>query len=504
MAGPGNILIKIGAEAGQAVAELGTINRALGDTQTTSQKMGTAVKKAALPATIALAALAAGALDAAKAAAEDAAASDKLQGVLERTTGATKDQAKATDDWVEKLTLATGVSDDKLRPALGKLASATGDVGLAQKDLKLALDVAAASGKDVVTVSAAIAKGYTGQTAGLNKLVPGLDQATLKSKDMVAITAELADKTGGAMARQAATASGQFAIFTNQMTELKESLGAGLLPVLQSVLPVLNQFGAFASAHTTTIKLLVAAVAALAAGIVVANVAMKAYAAGQAIATAATKVWTAAQWLLNAALEANPIGLITVAIAALAAGLVIAYTRSATFRAIVQGALSAVEDAARALAAAFRAVLDAASSAFDWIVSHWRLAAIVGLGPIGAAIVVLADHFNSLKAIAVGAFDAIESAIGSLAGAIESIIGAVERLLDAIGRIHVPHINLPGPFLAPASSDSPLGRSSSGPGAFAATAGGVTVNVYGAIDPEGTARAIRRVLGDSSRRRGAR
>ena len=94
--------------------------------------------------------------------------------------------------------------------------------------------------------------------------------------------------------------------------------------------------------NTGVIKILVAVVAALAAGILVANAAMKAYAAASAVVKAATAAWTAAQWLLNAALNANPIGLIIIALAALAAGIYLAYTRSATFRNIVGDAMDAV------------------------------------------------------------------------------------------------------------------------------------------------------------------
>jgi hypothetical protein len=64
------------------------------------------------------------------------------------------------------------------------------------------------------------------------------------------------------------------------------------------------------------------------------------------VAAGATKAWAAGQWLLNAALTANPIGLIVVAVAALVAGLIIAYKKSETFRNIVQGALKAVGSAA--------------------------------------------------------------------------------------------------------------------------------------------------------------
>lgn len=65
------------------------------------------------------------------------------------------------------------------------------------------------------------------------------------------------------------------------------------------------------------------------------------------IASAVTKAWTAVQWLLNAALSANPLVLVGIALAALVAGLVLAYQKSETFRNIVQGAFAAVADAGR-------------------------------------------------------------------------------------------------------------------------------------------------------------
>lgn len=58
--------------------------------------------------------------------------------------------------------------------------------------------------------------------------------------------------------------------------------------------------------------------------------------------SAATKAWAAAQWLINAALSANPIGLVIVALAALALGLKYAWDHSATFRDVVTGAFRAI------------------------------------------------------------------------------------------------------------------------------------------------------------------
>lgn len=66
----------------------------------------------------------------------------------------------------------------------------------------------------------------------------------------------------------------------------------------------------------------------------------------------ATRAMAAGQWLLNAAMRANPIGLIITGLVALGAGLVLAYKKSATFRAIVQGAMRGVMVAVRAVGAA--------------------------------------------------------------------------------------------------------------------------------------------------------
>lgn len=85
----------------------------------------------------------------------------------------------------------------------------------------------------------------------------------------------------------------------------------------------------------------IATTAAQAAHTVVgwANIAM------QGAAKVATVGWTAAQWLLNAALNANPIGLIVIAIAALVAGLIYAWNNSETFRSVVTAAWEGIKTA---------------------------------------------------------------------------------------------------------------------------------------------------------------
>lgn len=59
----------------------------------------------------------------------------------------------------------------------------------------------------------------------------------------------------------------------------------------------------------------------------------------------ATGAYTAAQWLLNAAMDANPIGLIVVAIGALVAAFVVAYNKSETFRNFIDGMWAGIKSA---------------------------------------------------------------------------------------------------------------------------------------------------------------
>ena len=128
-------------------------------------------------------------------------------------------------------------------------------------------------------------------------------------------------------------------------------------PVLDTAASAFAGVVDFVKNNETTFKVLAAtigvvllpvliqsAAAAIASGVatLTMNAAWLVYGITVKAISVATKVFTAGQWLLNAALSANPIGLVIVVIAALVAGLVIAYKKSETFRAIVSGAMKAV------------------------------------------------------------------------------------------------------------------------------------------------------------------
>jgi hypothetical protein len=136
------------------------------------------------------------------------------------------------EDYISKLETTTGVLDDKLRPALQILLTATGDVTKSQDALGLALDISANTGKDLSAVSTALAKGFQGNTSALGKMGGAVSKATLATGDMDKITAELTAKYKGS----ALTAIGGYAGQMNKLTvaseNAKETIGKGLLDSL--------------------------------------------------------------------------------------------------------------------------------------------------------------------------------------------------------------------------------------------------------------------------------
>ena len=213
-------------------------------TKSFSSKVGKYSK--AMAKSFAIAGAAAGAyaikigIDGVKAAVEDEASQKQLAEALKNTTNATDDQIKSTEDYITKQQLAFGVADTKLRPALANLARATGDVGKAQQLTNLAMDISAATGKDLETVSLTLSKAYNGNIGALTKLGIPLDDAIKKSGDFNLVQGELVRLFGGAAKANTETYAGQLAIVTERVGELKESIGVALLPTMKVLLENVN------------------------------------------------------------------------------------------------------------------------------------------------------------------------------------------------------------------------------------------------------------------------
>ena len=117
----------------------------------------------------------------------------------------------------------------------------------------------------------------------------------------------------------------------------------------------------------------------------------------QILATvAATSAQTAAQWLLNAAMDANPVMLVVIAVAALVAVVILAYTHVAVFRDTVNAMGTIV-------VGVFHDVVGAAQMVFGWIASNWPLLLAILGGPFGlAALFELTENWGDVGRVLLG------------------------------------------------------------------------------------------------------
>jgi hypothetical protein len=181
-----------------------------------------------------------------------------------------------------------------------------------------------------------------------------------------------------------------------------------------------------------------------------------AMAVAQRVVAVATRLWAAMQMLLNVAMRLNPLGLIITGITLLVGLFVLAYQRSATFRAIVQAALHGVMIAVGGLVDAFR-------FSFNWVKANWPLLLTIITGPIGLAVLLVTRHWDQIKAgvaavkdYIVGAWNSVMGFFGGLPGRLNSIggqmwegfksavRGAINFLIDAWNRLDFGiHIHVP-------------------------------------------------------------
>lgn len=119
---------------------------------------------------VGIAALTSALKDSAKAAAEDAKSQALLANGLRNSVGASQSQIASVEESIRQMQLQAAVADDQIRPAFDQLARATGDLGEATRLTSIALDISAATGKDLGSVSIALSKAVQGSTGALSRL----------------------------------------------------------------------------------------------------------------------------------------------------------------------------------------------------------------------------------------------------------------------------------------------------------------------------------------------
>lgn len=215
----------------------------------------------------------------------------------------------------------------------------------------------------------------------------GMTEAEAK---VALLTASLQNTgTIGAAAREADTLASSTQQMAAQMENSAAAIGEGLMPVASALMEQLSGVATWVGENTALVTNLALVIGGLSAAVITVNAAMSAYAAisavvkaataawtavtkadtiakvanravsvamtaaayayaaAQAVVRVATIAWTAVQWALNVALSANPIGLIVIAIAALVAGIVIAYKKCDAFRSIIDAVWQAIKTAVK-------------------------------------------------------------------------------------------------------------------------------------------------------------
>jgi len=248
MAGERKFIVQILGNADGAVAAFKKLAKegveSFEKVQKIGSKLGSAfdfVKKGAFIAVGGLTAVAGAATAAVAAAAADEASQKSLEGQLIRSAAATQAQVQQTEAFITKAMLATGVADDELRPAFANLARATGDLDKSQRLFNLALDISAATGRDLEAVTLGLGRAANGQIAALTRLGIPIDENAKKSKDFSSVLQQLETQFSGAAATAADTFAGRVKILKTSFGEVVETVGFLLLPAFERLVEILQK-----------------------------------------------------------------------------------------------------------------------------------------------------------------------------------------------------------------------------------------------------------------------
>jgi len=330
-----------------------------------SAKTTFALKKAALPAAAAIAGIGVVLFDATKSAMEDQAAQVQLALALQNVTSATDDQIKSSENFILQMSLASGVADDELRPALASLVRGTKDVETAQSALTLAQDIATGSNKSLAEVSDALAKAYGGNMKGLQALSPEIKAMIKDGASLDDVINVLGGSFGGASDAAAATASGGMKRLKVAVNETKESIGAALIPIIEMAIPALIKFGSWAQENTKTLIIIIGVIGGVSAAILLFNTAV-------GVATLVNTVFA----LSLTAAQIAMVGFATLGIAVVIAALVALYYKFDVVRnvvdAVIDGIVTGTKYAFDVLKNYFTAVLGIYKGIFNGIASLWN------------------------------------------------------------------------------------------------------------------------------------
>jgi hypothetical protein len=372
------------------------------------------------------------------------AASD-LNETISKTETIFGSSAGSIKKWGSQAATSLGLSKQEALDGVSTFGNFFNQIGFGGKQteqmskslVKAAVDLGSFHNAAAPDVMEALTAATRGEYDSLQKFIPTINAAAVQTKALAMTGKESASaltdqekaaatyqivmggmgKAQGDFARTSGGLANQTKIAKAQFDNLKTTIGQALLPAITTamnfiatvaipkmkawykvfqadILPVIKKVADFLKSNLLPpLKTL---------GSFMANnkTVVATFAGVIGTVVVAVKAWRAAQLLLNFALSANPIGLVVIAIAALAAGLVYAYKKSATFRGIVDGMAHAIV----ALIGKVKEVGGKITAVFSGA-SQWLL--------------------NAGKAIIQGLIDGIQSMVGKVTGLLDDLTSKI-------------------------------------------------------------------------------
>ena len=357
--------------------------------KTTGEKAQFALKKAALPAILALGALA-GMASKTIATGEAAATANARIEQINESMGlfgdATDKVNKRLIEYANVTARATGIDQNQIKLAQAKLLtfkelamSADEAGGAFDRATQAAIDMGAAGFGDAATNAVQLGKALNDPIKGVTALAKSGVTFTEQEKEKIKVLVEsgklleaqemvlkaIEIQVGGT-AEATANDSDKMKVAFSQ---LSENVGLILLPVFKDLTTVLMKVTDFARENSKVFIVLGGVIGVIATAVIAYNIYQKA----MAFYTTASTVATA---LFNAVLGANPITLVIVAIVAFIAIMVLLYKKFEVVREVVDTVFNAIKTGVTSsldfLTSYFKGVLNIYKGIFNAIAKLWN------------------------------------------------------------------------------------------------------------------------------------
>ena len=341
------------------LADVSNFNKELGGVQGKLKGFQNSLKQAGQVSSIALGGLAAAGYTAVKAAEEVAVANSRLDNIL--TSMGYAEATQRVQDYAQQLEVTTAVDAEVIKLTQAKLATfknLTATVNTAggafDRATVAALDMAAAGFGSAESNAVQLGKALEDPIKGITALTRSGITFTDAEKEKIKVMVESGDvlsaqnmileaieKQVGGTAEATATGSQKMAL---ALGNVSEAIGGALLPFFTQFSEKVIEFTPFLEQNAGMFLKVGAAIAVVAVAVKTLQIGIAALSLVMQIATGITAAF-------NFVLALNPIGLVVLAVAALAAAFVLAYQKIEPFRDLINSIYQAIKNVGNAIAA---------------------------------------------------------------------------------------------------------------------------------------------------------